>query len=68
MDGGSGIIGPDGKYLTGPVYKEETILYAEIDPEAILKEKWKIDTVGHYSRTDVVQLVIQGEKKHFPST
>jgi predicted amidohydrolase len=62
MDGGSGIIGPDGKYLAGPVYQEETIIYAEIDPEVILKSKWKIDTVGHYSRSDVVQLLIQGEK------
>jgi predicted amidohydrolase len=62
VNGGSGIIGPDGAYLAGPVYDEETILYAEIDPSAIIKEKWKIDTVGHYSRTDVVRLVMAGEK------
>lgn len=68
MDGGSGIIGPDGKYVAGPVYKEETIIYAEIDPEVILKSKWKIDTVGHYSRSDVVQLVIQGESKQALTT
>lgn len=67
MDGGSGIIGPDGKYIVGPVYHEETILYAEIDPQAILKEKWKIDTVGHYSRDDLLRLVVQGEKKEPPS-
>lgn len=64
VNGGSGIIGPDGEYLAGPVYDEETILYAEIDPVKILKEKWKIDTVGHYSRNDVVQLVILGDKKN----
>jgi predicted amidohydrolase len=63
MDGGSGIIAPNGEYVAGPVYNEETILYAEIDPAAILKEKWKIDTVGHYSRKDVVQLLIGGEKR-----
>lgn len=63
VNGGSGIIGPDGEYLAGPVYNKETILYGEIDPVAILKEKWKIDTVGHYSRNDVVQLVILGDKK-----
>ncbi|MEK7377842.1 MAG: carbon-nitrogen hydrolase family protein [Candidatus Binatota bacterium] len=63
VNGGSGIIGPDGKYLAGPVYNEETILYAEIDPVHILREKWKIDTVGHYSRNDILQLVIRGEKK-----
>ncbi len=63
VNGGSGIIGPDGTYLVGPVYEDKTILYAEIDPMAIIKEKWKIDTVGHYSRTDVVRLVIAAERK-----
>lgn len=63
VNGGSGIIGPNGEYLVGPAYDAETILYAEIDPQAIIKEKWKIDTVGHYSRTDVVRLVLAGEKK-----
>lgn len=62
-NGGSAIIGPDGEYLAGPVYDEEAILYAEIDPEAIIREKWKIDTVGHYSRDDVVQIVLRGDKK-----
>ncbi len=32
--GGSAIIGPDGMYLAGPVYDEETIVYAEVDPNA----------------------------------
>ena len=59
MDGGSGIIGPDGRYVAGPIYKEEKIIYAEIDPKAILKEKWKIDPVGHYRKNDVIQMVIQ---------
>jgi predicted amidohydrolase len=63
VNGGSGIIGPDGEYLAGPIYGEETILYAEIDPLAIIKEKWKIDTVGHYSRPDVVRLVLPGGKE-----
>jgi len=39
VNGGSGIIGPDGKYLAGPVYNEETILYAEIDTRCISSEK-----------------------------
>src|SRR5438034_2016490 len=30
--GDSAIVDPDGKFLAGPVEKEETILYAEIDP------------------------------------
>ncbi len=63
VNGGSAIIAPDGEYLAGPIYDKETILYAEIDPTAIIKEKWKIDTVGHYSRPDVVRLVIGGRKE-----
>lgn len=63
VNGGSAIIGPDGEYLAGPVYDKETILFAEIDSTAIIKEKWKIDTVGHYSRPDVVRLVIGGRKE-----
>jgi len=61
VNGGSGIIGPDGEYVAGPAYGEETILYAEIDPEAILREKWKVDTAGHYSRNDVVHITIADE-------
>lgn len=63
VNGGSAIIAPSGEYLAGPVYNEETILYAEIDATAILREKWKIDTVGHYSRNDIVQLVINNAAK-----
>lgn len=63
VNGGSGIIGPNGKYLAGPVYDKETIIYAEIDPTEILREKWKIDTVGHYSRNDIVQLIIRDQKE-----
>ncbi len=63
VNGGSGIIAPDGKYLAGPVYDKETIIYAEIDPMGILREKWKIDTVGHYSRNDIVQLIIRERKE-----
>lgn len=61
VNGGSGIIGPNGEYLAGPVYDQETILYAEIDPESILKEKWKVDTAGHYSRNDIVRIIIADE-------
>ena len=30
--GGSAILAPDGAYLAGPLYDEEGILYAELDP------------------------------------
>ncbi|MDO8700568.1 MAG: nitrilase-related carbon-nitrogen hydrolase [Deltaproteobacteria bacterium] len=63
-NGGSAIIGPDGEHLSGPVYDEETILYGGIDPQSILKEKWRIDTVGHYSRQDLLKLIFTQESQN----
>jgi len=56
--GGSAIIGPDAAYLSGPVYDEETILYADIDLELGLQEKQTLDVVGHYARPEVLKLYV----------
>jgi len=56
MNGGSAIIAPGGKYVAGPVYDDETILYAEIDPADLVEAKRWVDGVGHYSRPDVFRL------------
>ena len=37
--GGSAILAPDGSYLAGPLYDEEGILYAELDPTRLLAER-----------------------------
>ena len=54
--GGSAMLAPDGSYLAGPLYDEEGILYAELDPARILEERQRFDPVGHYSRPDVLEL------------
>ena len=54
--GGSAIIAPDGSYLAGPVFDEETIVIAEIDPARAIRTKVWFDGTGHYSRPDVFQL------------
>jgi nitrilase len=54
--GGSAILAPDGSYLAGPLYDEEGILYAELDPSALLAERQRFDPVGHYHRPDVLRL------------
>ena len=54
--GGSAILAPDGSYLAGPLYEEEAILYAELDPSLLLAERQRFDPVGHYSRPDVLRL------------
>jgi nitrilase len=54
--GGSAILAPDGTYLAGPLYDEEGILYAELDPVQLLMERQRFDPVGHYHRPDVLRL------------
>jgi nitrilase len=54
--GGSAILGPDGGYLAGPVYDEEAILYAELDPARLLEERQRFDPAGHYHRPDLLRL------------
>ena len=54
--GGSAILAPGGSYLAGPLYDEEGILYAELDPGRLLAERQRFDPVGHYHRPDVLRL------------
>ena len=57
--GGSAILAPDGSYLAGPLYDEEGILYADLDPSTLLAERQRFDPVGHYSRPDVLELNVR---------
>jgi aliphatic nitrilase len=54
----SSIIGPAGNYLAGPDTGGEKILYAEVDPEAIIEEKISHDLTGHYNRFDLFTLTV----------
>src|SRR5581483_12390410 len=54
--GGSAILAPGGAYLAGPVYEEEAILYAELDPDVLLEERQRFDPVGHYGRPELLSL------------
>jgi nitrilase len=56
--GGSAILGPDGAYLAGPLYGEEGILYAELDPARLYEERQRFDPAGHYHRPDVLGLTV----------
>ncbi len=53
MCGGSAIIAPNGEYIAGPIFDEETILIAELDLMQIRKEQMALDVTGHYTRDDV---------------
>jgi len=54
--GGSAIISPLGQVLAGPVYNEDVILSAELNPADIARGKYHFDVVGHYARPDVFRL------------
>ncbi|TMK95631.1 MAG: carbon-nitrogen hydrolase family protein, partial [Actinobacteria bacterium] len=56
--GGSAILGPDGSYLAGPLWDEEGILYAELDPQRLYEERQRFDPAGHYNRPDVFKLTV----------
>lgn len=58
MRGGSMIVAPLGEVLAGPSYEGETILYAEIEPDAVVRGKYDFDVVGHYARPDVFSLSV----------
>lgn len=57
--GGSAVLAPDGSYLAGPLYDEEGILYAELDPARLYEERQRFDPAGHYHRPDVFSLRVR---------
>ena len=51
-------MGPDGKFIAGPLNAEEGILYADLDPKQMRGPKWNLDVAGHYARPDVFRLTV----------
>ncbi|MEK6274985.1 MAG: carbon-nitrogen hydrolase family protein [Actinomycetota bacterium] len=60
--GGSAILAPDGSYLAGPLYDEEGVLYAELDPAVLRAERQRFDPAGHYHRPDVLRLKVKSPR------
>ena len=56
--GGSVIVSPFGETIVGPLYNQEGILYAQLDLDEVVRGKFDFDVVGHYSRPDVFQLIV----------
>jgi predicted amidohydrolase len=61
--GGSCIVDPFGNFLAGPDTNDEVILTAEIDRAQIVRGKFDLDVVGHYSRPDIFQLQVDERAK-----
>ncbi len=62
--GGTAIIGPDGEYLAGPVWGEEAIVTAEVDPGRAVEERLTFDAAGHYNRPDVFTFRVNRNPRH----
>lgn len=54
----SGILGPNGEWVTPPLRDEPGIVYADCSFGDVLAGKLFHDIVGHYNRFDVLQLVV----------
>ncbi|WP_206207680.1 hypothetical protein [Virgibacillus indicus] len=50
-------------FIVEPVIGEEKIIYADLDPDKIAEAQFDFDSVGHYSRPDVFQLVVNKERQ-----
>lgn len=62
--GGSAIIDPYGSVVAGPLPgDQEGILYADTEPDMVIRGRFVHDFAGHYNRPDIYQLRVAREPK-----
>lgn len=57
-DGNAVVIQPGGSIAAGPLRREKSVLYGEIDAEAARRARRSLDPCGHYARPDVFSLSV----------
>lgn len=60
IGGGSCIISPLGEVLAGPLRGTAGVISAEIDLDEIVGGRFDLDSTGHYSRSDIFKLQVDG--------
>ena len=61
--GGSAIAAPDGTWVVAPVEGDERLVVADVDLDAVRRERHNFDPVGHYSRPDVFDVRIDRRRR-----
>ncbi|KAG6383291.1 hypothetical protein SASPL_156963 [Salvia splendens] len=56
--GGSVIVAPSGEVLAGPNFEGEGLITADLDLKDVAIAKFSFDAVGHYSRPDILNLIV----------
>ena len=50
-------------WVIEPVIEQETLLVATLDHRRVREERQNFDPVGHYSRPDVTQLIVNRQRQ-----
>lgn len=62
LNGGSCIIGPNGKFIIEPVFNTEQLIVAKLNLDKIVEEQMTLDVSGHYQRPDVFDFTVKTVK------
>ena len=59
--GGSCVVDPYGNYVIEPFWDQEGIRYADLDMGKVPASRMEFDPCGHYSRPDVLELILRDQ-------
>ncbi|WP_313404505.1 carbon-nitrogen hydrolase family protein [Aeromicrobium sp.] len=63
FDGGSGVIGPDGEWIVGPVRGVAGLIVVDVDLDDLMASRFTADLAGHYQRADLFQLHVNSDRR-----